>query len=88
MLYLRWKMKSMHREVHAFLYLIQERLQLPAVQGRVQGLGDPGEIRNHGGGFVFRIVLSEGYKIIMLPGQESTDVFRGAGQRVIGGYCD
>ena len=53
----------------------QQWLQLLPGQGGVQGLRDPGEVRHHGGGLVFGIVLAEGYKIVVLPAQKLADVF-------------
>ena len=66
----------------------QKWLKLLPSYRQFQRLGDPAEIRDHGGGFADGVILSEGNEVNVLPGEELPDVFRRACQRVVGGHGD
>lgn len=64
------------------------RLYLNAVQRRFYGLGDLGEIRDHGKGLGGAVVLKYRDEVEVPVVPEYAYVLRGAGKRVVGGHCD
>ena len=70
------------------LWRDQQGLELVSLQGRLGGGGDQGEVGHQGGGLVQGIVLAEGDKVDVFPGQQRPDGGGGGGQPVVGGGGD
>ncbi len=66
----------------------QYRLELTALQGRLNRAADEGEIRHQGTGLFFRIVLPEGDEIVILPHQQFPQIPGRTAQTVVGRHGD
>lgn len=63
----------------------QEGLNLLALPGRLNGLGDFGEVRHQRGGLLRRIILPERHEVHVFLVQQGSDILGGAAESVVCG---
>lgn len=70
------------------MYSEENRLNLLALHGVADGVGELGEVRDHRAGLFLGTVLPERNKVIVLAVEKKSDVCGISGKRVVGGDGD